>query len=161
MPIDREAVERVIGLLAESSAGEIEIADGETEVRVVRGGAPAMPVETGPVEAETPEVAAEESVEASASDVPEARSADPTGALEYVTAGLVGLFHRGKAPDDEPIVEVGDEISKGQVVATIEALRKVTEVTAPCDGVIEEFFVADGEAVQYGDRIIAVRPEEE
>ncbi|MEA3403321.1 MAG: biotin/lipoyl-containing protein [Armatimonadota bacterium] len=153
MRIDREAVERVIDLLAGSDAAEIEIEDGETLVRVSRM---ARAPEVAPaVEAEgqeTPEVP----MEAAQPD----EAAESEARVEYVTAGLVGLFHQGPAPDEEPMVQVGDVISAGEVIGTIEALRKLTDVVSPYDGEVIEVLVDDGEAVQYGDRLFAVRVEE-
>lgn len=152
MPLDRDAVKRVIDLLAGSSAGEIEVADGETSVRVQR-----PPLLAGPAPA------AEAASVEGAEGVPEegAVGAPPVaeGPVEYVTAGLVGLFHHGRSHDSAPLVSVGDKVARGQVIGTIEALRKLTDVVATCTGVIAEVLVDDGEAVQYGDRLFAIRCE--
>jgi len=156
MAIDRDAVQRVIDLLAASQAAEIEIEDEDTMIRVARG--PAAPAPPSAEEQEAAVAATEEPgpgpVEVS--EIPE----EPAVDFEYVTAGLVGLFHRGRAPDDEPIVSEGDEVVAGQVIGTIEALRKLTDVVAPCEGVVEEIVAEDGESVQFGDRLFAIRPEE-
>lgn len=157
MAIDRDAVQRVIDLLAASQAAEIEIEDGETTIRVARrSAAPSVAPRAEPVEpaAEGGEEQGPGPVEVT--EIP-AERVEP---IEYVTAGLVGLFHRGRAPDDEPIVQEGDEIAAGQVIGTIEALRKLTDVVAPCDGVIDEILVDDGESVQFGDRLFAIRVKE-
>lgn len=157
MAIDRETVQRVIELLTSSHATEIEIEDGETTVRVARG--PVAPAVAPPAAGEEP--ATQAGGEAGPGPVEVAEIPEvPADAVEYVTAGLVGLFHHGCAPDDEPIVTVGDSVTAGQVIGTIEALRKLTDVIAPCDGVIEDVLVEDGEAVQFGDRLFAIRPEE-
>ncbi|MFW6157006.1 MAG: acetyl-CoA carboxylase biotin carboxyl carrier protein [Armatimonadota bacterium] len=157
MAIDREAVERVIDLLTTSSAAELEIEDGETIIRALRRpvaaeAAPAPPAEPREPTVEAPEEHGPGPVEVA--EIPEEPAAEP----EYVTAGLVGLFHHGSAPYDEPMVSEGDEVNAGQVIGTIEALRKLTDVVAPCDGVIEEVLVEDGDPVQFGDRLFAIRP---
>jgi acetyl-CoA carboxylase biotin carboxyl carrier protein len=155
MAIDRDAVQRVIDLLAASPAAEIEIEDGETIIRVLRRPTPPEPVaEPGKPTIEATDEHGPGPVEAA--EIPEEPAAKP----EYVTAGLVGLFHHGSAPDDEPMVSEGDEVNAGQVIGTIEALRKLTDVVAPCDGIIEEVLVEDGGPVQFGDRLFAVRPNE-
>lgn len=157
MPIDRDAVQRVIDLLAGSEAAEIEIEDGDSTVRVLRRPAAPQPAPAAEPQEPTSEVTDEEAPgPVEVEEIPQ----EPAGELEYVTAGLVGLFHHGSAPDDQPIVAEGDEVSAGQVIGTIEALRKLTDVIAPCDGVIEEILVADGESVQFGDRLFAIRAEE-
>ncbi len=147
MQIDREAVQRVIGLLGESEAGEIEVRDGEMRVRVRRS---AIMAGAGAL------AAADGGVGAAGGDGAQGARVGDEPTLEYVTAGLVGLFHHGRAPDDEPMVSVGDSVTEGQVIGTIEALRKLTDVIAPTDGVIAQVLVDDGEPVQYGDRLFAI-----
>lgn len=161
MAIDRDAVQRVIDLLGASSAAEIEIEDGDNLIRVLRS--PVAPEVAPAAEPQEPRAGAAVEIgeevapgPVEVSEIPE----EPAVRLEYVTAGLVGLFHRGSAPDDQPIASEGDEVSSGQVIGTIEALRKLTDVVAPCDGIIEEVLVDDGESVQFGDRLFAIRPEE-
>ncbi len=155
MRIDRDAVLRVIGLLGEFGVGEIEVREGDTTVRVRRSrGAGSGPPAAGPTE-EAPAVG-EETLAAPAQEPVEALA----GRIEHVTAGLVGLFHHGRTPGDEPIVQVGDEVAEGQVIGTIEALRKLTDVVATAAGVIDEVLVDDGAPVQYGDELFAIRVEE-
>ncbi|MGI5819441.1 MAG: acetyl-CoA carboxylase biotin carboxyl carrier protein [Armatimonadota bacterium] len=157
MAIDRDTVQRIIDLLSASNAAEIEIEDGDRAIRVARG--PVAPAALPVSVSEEP--AGEVAEEAGAGPVEVAEvSEESSGPVEYVTAGLVGLFHHGRAPDDRPIVAVGDSVSAGQVIGTIEALRKLTDVVAPCGGVIRDVLVEDGESVQFGDRLFAIRPEE-
>ena len=56
-------------------------------------------------------------------------------------------------------MSVGDKVSSGQVIGTIEALRKLTDVVAPVAGVVDEVLVDDGESVQFGDKLFAIRRE--
>lgn len=157
MAIDRDSVQRVIDLLNASQAAEIEIEDESGSVRVLRR--PVAPAPAAPVaaEAEALDGAAEEHGPGplEAEQIPE----DAAAGLSYVSAGLVGLFHRGRGPEEPPIVEVGENVSAGQVIGTIEALRKLTDVVAPVAGVLDEVLVDDGEAVQFGDRLFAIRRE--
>ncbi len=68
-----------------------------------------------------------------------------------VRANLVGLFYRGSEAGAEPLVEVGDRIAEGQVVGTIDALRRLTEVLSPATGEVAEILAEDGHPVQYGE----------
>jgi len=150
MSLDRDAVRRVIDLLKQSGAAELELAEDGRSVRVMRRdgepilpAAPVQPAEARP-EQPGPPPAAE----------PPAESPEPE--QTFILARMVGLFHRGQRPDAEPLVEVGDSVKQGQVVATIEALRKLTEVRSSVDGTIAELLVEDGEPVQYGQKLFAV-----
>ena len=157
MAIDRDAVQRVIDLLTQSQAAEVEIEDGDTTIRVLRQ--PAAPAPLAAAELQEPATEVEEQEGPGPVEVAEIPE-EPEGDLEYVTAGLVGLFHHGSAPDDQPMVTEGDEVTAGQVIGTIEALRKLTDVVAPSDGVIEEVLIDDGESVQFGDKLFAIRTKE-
>ena len=153
MAIDRDAVQRVIDLLGASQAAEIEIEEGDDSIRVLRSMSVAAPVAA----AEVAEVAAEEHGPGplEAEEIAE----QPAGGTVLVSAGLVGFFHRGRGPEEPPIVSVGDKVSSGQVIGTIEALRKLTDVVAPVAGVVDEVLVDDGESVQFGDKLFAIRRE--
>ena len=156
MPLDRKAVRRVINLLADSTARELEVDDGEVSVRVRRAVASAAPAIVTAPEAdaalEQPALARETLADGDASeDQPD------DAPVSYIVARKVGLFHWGAGPDSEALVEIGSRVREDQVVATIEALRQLTEVTSPFDGEIVETLVDDGESVQYGQKLFAVR----
>ena len=156
MPLDREAVQRVVDLLKDSTAQELEVDDGEVSVRVRRAGMVVAPAVMAAPEADAALAQPAFEVEPLADrDAPEDGSDDAP--VSYIVARMVGLFHWGAGPDAEPLVVVGAQVSKDQVVATIEALRKLTEVTSPFDGEIVETLVDDGEPVQYGQKLFAVR----
>lgn len=53
-------------------------------------------------------------------------------------------------------VNVGDQVEKGDVIAEVVALGLVNEVESPATGVVAEILVAAGDAVEYGQPLIAV-----
>ncbi|MDX1582195.1 MAG: biotin/lipoyl-containing protein [Thermoanaerobaculia bacterium] len=57
-------------------------------------------------------------------------------------------------------VEVGDEVSKGQALITLEAMKMEHQITAPYDGVIESIDCTEGAMVQPGVDLISVDPAE-
>jgi len=153
MGLDRDAVRRVIDLLKRSRAAELEIGDAKGSVRVARS------TGLGATEASP---AAAETVAEGPGAVLIAEGLEPAEApVSYIVGKMVGLFHRGSRPDGEPLVKEGDKVSRGQVVATIEALRKLTEVKSPIAGEIAEVLVDDGEPVEYGQKLFAVKGSEE
>jgi biotin carboxyl carrier protein len=147
--LDRDAVRRVIGLLKQSSAEELAIQHGDTFVRARRQATPA-PGTASPLQPDA---------------TPWGPGADPAAApahshLHTVRAGVVGLFHRGKGPDSEPLVEVGDRVTSGQVIAAIEALRRLTDVVCDVDGELVEVLPEDGQPVEYGQALFSIRVQE-
>ena len=74
-----------------------------------------------------------------------------------ITAPVVGSFYRAPDPQSAAFVQPGDKVQKGQTVAIIEAMKMITEVPAPCDGVIGECFAEDGALVGFGQPLFSIR----
>jgi acetyl-CoA carboxylase biotin carboxyl carrier protein len=89
-----------------------------------------------------------EAVAAPVTQLPAAPAQAPAG--ETVRATTVGVFYRSPSPGAPAFVSEGDEISPGQQVAIIEAMKLMLPVEADKGGRIAEVLVADGEAVEYG-----------
>lgn len=79
----------------------------------------------------------------------------PAGSI--VKAPLVGTFYASSSPDDAPYVKVGDTVKKGDVLMIIESMKLMNEVTSDFDGVVDEIFVSNGEAVEYDQPIMRIR----
>ena len=77
---------------------------------------------------------------------------------EVISAPLVGTLYASSAPDRPPFVAVGDRVAKGQTVCLIEAMKMMSEVSAPCDCVIEEVVKANGELAAFGEPLFRYRP---
>jgi acetyl-CoA carboxylase biotin carboxyl carrier protein len=76
-----------------------------------------------------------------------------------VKAPLVGTFYRAPQPGAEPFVEVGDRVEPSSVVGIIEVMKLMHAIEAGVAGVVSEFCVANGEAVEYDQVLLKVRPE--
>jgi acetyl-CoA carboxylase biotin carboxyl carrier protein len=78
--------------------------------------------------------------------------------LNYVCSPIIGTFYRAPEPGAEPFVREGDEVEKGQQIAIVEAMKMMVPVEADYAGTVAEILVSDGTSVEYGERLIAVRP---
>jgi acetyl-CoA carboxylase biotin carboxyl carrier protein len=74
-----------------------------------------------------------------------------------ITAPMVGTFYRASSPGADPYIEVGSVIDTETVVCVIEAMKIINEVKAEIDGEIEEIFVGDGKAVEFGQPLFSVK----
>ncbi|CAI5464926.1 unnamed protein product [Closterium sp. Yama58-4] len=75
--------------------------------------------------------------------------------------GGVGIMRRGrqvKGKKGRPMVTEGSEIKKGQVVCYLEQLGTQLAIESENAGEVVKFLVEDGDAVGYGDQLIAIRP---
>ena len=74
-----------------------------------------------------------------------------------IVSPLVGTFYAAPSEEAEAFVAVGDRVKKGQVLAIIEAMKLMNEIESDCDGVVEQVFVKNGEAVEYGQPLFRIR----
>ena len=74
-----------------------------------------------------------------------------------IKAPLVGTFYAAPSPGAKPYVEAGEMLQKGQVVCIIEAMKLMNEIDSEFDGEIVKIYVENGQAVQYGERLFAIR----
>jgi acetyl-CoA carboxylase biotin carboxyl carrier protein len=71
---------------------------------------------------------------------------------------IVGTFYRAAEPGAPPFADVGQMIKKGQPLCIIEAMKLMNEINAECDGEIMKVYVENGQPVQYGERLFAIKP---
>ena len=77
---------------------------------------------------------------------------------DVITAPVVGVFYAASAPGEAPFVTVGDKVSKGQPLCLMEAMKMLSEVSAPCDCVITEVLKENGALAEYGEPLFRYRP---
>lgn len=77
---------------------------------------------------------------------------------KVLSAPLVGTYYAASAPDAAPFVTAGAQVSEGQTVCLIEAMKMMNEVKAPCDCMVEELYGRDGELVEFGAPLLRYRP---
>ena len=95
---------------------------------------------------------------APAATTPVLTSADEEVDLAVVKSPIVGTFYRASEPGARAYAEVGDTVKKGQVLCIIEAMKLMNEINAEIDGEIVKCYVENGHAVQYGERLFAIKP---
>ena len=84
---------------------------------------------------------------------PAAKSAVSTN---EVKAPLSGIVYLGPSPDAPPFVTVGQAVTTGTMLCTIEAMKMFNPVTAERDGVIEAIFVTTGDEVAAGQPLLRI-----
>jgi acetyl-CoA carboxylase biotin carboxyl carrier protein len=77
--------------------------------------------------------------------------------LAIVKSPIVGTFFRSPEPGAAPFVDVGDNVKKGQVLCIIEAMKLMNEIDSDHDGEIVKVYVENGQPVQYGERLFAIK----
>ena len=78
--------------------------------------------------------------------------------LVYIKSPIVGTFYKAAAPTSEAFVSVGDFVEKGSVVCIIEAMKLMNEIESEMSGEVVSILVENGQPVEYGERLFAIRP---
>jgi len=90
-----------------------------------------------------------------------APSPEPVGdseiELAIVKSPIVGTFYRASEPGAPSFVEVGTAVKKGDVLCIIEAMKLMNEIDSEYDGEVANVYVENGQPVQYGERLFAIR----
>lgn len=77
--------------------------------------------------------------------------------IEAIKAPMVGVFHNSISAEEEPLVNVGDNIKKGDVIGIIEAMKLMNEIESQYDGEVIEICTKNNEIVGYGDVLIKIK----
>lgn len=81
----------------------------------------------------------------------------PEAEGSFIKAPLVGTFYAASSPDAAPFAPVGTAVKKGQTVCILEAMKMMSEVPAPADGIIAEVLVSDGELVGFDQPLFRLK----
>src|SRR5262249_42870013 len=81
--------------------------------------------------------------------------ADPN--LVLVKSPIVGTFYEAAAPDAAPFVKAGQRVQPGQVLCIIESMKLMNEIEADIAGISESQLVRNGQPVEYGEALFAIR----
>ena len=94
---------------------------------------------------------------APAAPAPAAPAPAPEAEGSFIKAPLVGTFYAASSPDAAPFAPVGTAVKKGQTVCILEAMKMMSEVPAPADGIIAEVLVSDGELVGFDQPLFRLK----
>src|SRR5215213_3709060 len=88
---------------------------------------------------------------------PAAADADTEIELAVVKSPIVGTFYRSSEPGTAAFVDIGTTVKKGDVLCIIEAMKLMNEIDSEYDGEVVNIYVENGQPVQYGERLFAIR----
>ena len=80
---------------------------------------------------------------------------DPT--LVLVKSPIVGTFYEAASPEAPTFVRIGERVQPGKVLCIIESMKLMNEIECEVAGVIESKLVMNGQPVEYGEALFAVR----
>jgi acetyl-CoA carboxylase biotin carboxyl carrier protein len=154
--MENKEIQKLLDFIAQSNLDEVSIETSELKLSVKRYGA--APV-VQQVIASAPQVAAPVAVAPVAqAAAPVAPVAAPVIASNRVTikSPMIGTFYRSSSPDRPSLVEVGSDISKGDPVCIIEAMKLFNEIECEISGRIVEVLVENATPVEFDQPLFVV-----
>ena len=75
-----------------------------------------------------------------------------------VKSPIIGTFYRKPSPDKQSFVEVGQSVSKGDVLCVIEAMKLFNEIESDFSGKIVKILVDDQSPVEFDQPLFIIDP---
>ena len=156
--MDIRKVRKLIELLEETGIGEIEIHEGEESVRISKNVASAQTtviappaVQQAPIAAAAP---AAPIVPAATEQAAPAAEAIPSG--HAVKSPMVGTVYLSAKPGAAPFVEIGQQVSEGDTICVVEAMKMFNQIEADKSGVISARLVENEQPIEYGQPLFII-----
>lgn len=148
-------------LLRENDLTELEVKrdygeDSALNVRVTRTPPAIIQAPAQPAPALAAHAAPAPAVPATVADVAPAAGTDPANHPGAVPSPMVGTVYLQPEPGSDPFVRVGSQVSKGQTILIVEAMKTMNQIAAPHDGTVTRILVEDGSPVEYGAPLVII-----
>ena len=161
--MDFDEINRILDMVREHELSEFELEREGFKIKIKKGtpvnapGAFAVPM----VQPAAPPAVAQESAGTPPAPLEAVPSlTPPSDEIDFaiVKSPIVGTFFRSAEPGASAFVDVGTTVKKGEVLCIIEAMKLMNEIDSEYDGEIVKVYVENGQPVQYGERLYAIKP---
>ncbi|WP_108652039.1 acetyl-CoA carboxylase biotin carboxyl carrier protein [Dongshaea marina] len=147
--MDIRKIKKLIELVEESGICELEIAEGEESVRISRAMAPVAAAAPAPVT-----VAAAPAAPVAAA--PSVEEQTPVVEGHMLRSPMVGTFYRAPSPGAKTFVEVGQQVSVGDTLCIVEAMKMMNQIEADKAGVVKAILVDDCQPVEFDEPLFII-----
>jgi len=165
--MNQKEIKELIEFLIDKDIAEFELERGDVKLRVKRAGSQAapqvvtvaapVPIAAPVTHAPVPAASAPAPSPAPPPSAPPAPAEDESSWL-IVKSPIVGTFYGAPSPGAPPFVTPGDTVSVGQVLCIVEAMKLMNEIESDHAGTIVKSYVTNGQPVEYGQKLFAVKP---
>src|SRR5271167_3341203 len=163
--MNQKELKELIEFLIEKDIAEFELERGDVKVKIKRAAepAPAAAPDSRYIAVHPPAAAVPVStpapgrIDLTASAGPP-EPPEPEAGLHLVRSPIVGTFYESPTPGSPPFVKVGDALEVGQVLCIVEAMKLMNEIECDVAGELVRKLIANGQPIEYGQELFAVRP---
>ena len=156
--MDIRKIKKLIELLEESSLSEIEIVEGEESLRIARH-MTAAPQAYAPAPQQLnvagPPAPAPSAPAPAAGTEADTEANIPEG--QVVRAPMVGTFYGAASPEAENFVSMGQQVSLGDTLCIIEAMKMFNQIEADFSGTVVAILAENGQPVEFDQPLFVIR----
>ena len=152
-------LKQLIEFLKEYKVAEFDLDRGDLKIRLKFNPAEASPAGLADLTrllASAPPLAAQTTASQPA-EAPAPAAVDPDAGLHLLKSPIVGTFYGSPSPGAAQFVAPGDRVTKGQVIGVVEAMKLMNEIESDVTGEIVKCLVANGQPVEFGQPLFAIR----
>nr|WP_315469282.1 acetyl-CoA carboxylase biotin carboxyl carrier protein [uncultured Undibacterium sp.] len=155
--MDLRKLKTLIDLVAESDISELEVTEGEGKVRIVKS----APVQQSQMVMMQPQMQGmmQQGMPAPAAPVAAAPVVPAAPAAiegHVVKSPMVGTFYRAASPGSAPFADIGKNVSTGDTLCIIEAMKLLNEIESDFTGSIKQILVENGQPVEFGQPLFII-----
>ena len=151
--MDIRKIKKLIELLHDTDVAEIEVSEGEESVRITRGSSNQVVVQSPQNNWPSANLPSQPVV----STTMEQTAPATAGALgHHVKSPMVGTFYRSPSPNTAAFIEVGSEVSLGDTICIVEAMKMMNQIEADTSGKVLEILVEDGDPVEFDQPLVVI-----
>ncbi len=148
-------IKEVLELVREHDLAEFELERDGLKIRIKKG--PSGQYVVHPMAPMAPATVPAPRAPAPAGTAPGPEADAGEVNLAVVKSPIVGTFYRAPEPGAAPFVDVGGPVRQGQVLCIIEAMKLMNEIESEYAGEVVKIYVENGQPVQYGERLFAIK----
>lgn len=147
--MDIRKIKKLIELVEGSDISELEIGEGEESIRISRNFSVTAPVSVQYSPASTTAV---DPLVRSTTEV--VNNGTPTG--HPIKSPMVGTFYRTPSPDSMPFVEVGQQVTAGDILCIVEAMKMMNQIESDKSGIVKAILAEDGQPVEFDQTLFII-----
>ena len=155
-------IKELVQFLKEEDITEFELERGDVKIRIRRGATDSAQPPADRIIALHPAPLPQMQVAAAAAAPvvaqPASDAARAEEGLHIVRSPIVGTYYESPSPGAPPFVKPGDSVEAGQVLCIVEAMKLMNEIEADVSGEIVKCMVKNGQPIEYGQELFAIRP---
>jgi len=158
--VDIELLNQVLKIMDKGDLVELLVEQDNFKVQLKKSGAniihSAPAIYAAPAQAMAQAAPAAQAGTTAAPAKEAAKPAEEDPNVYTVKSPMVGTFYRAPSPDAAPFANVGDNVSPGQTLCIIEAMKIMNEIKSEVKGKVKEIKVENAQAVEFNQAIILI-----